>query len=47
MILLTVKVNSADLMKRGEQPGEFDNSWYRLVNCDTSQTIDYKLIKDV
>lgn len=26
---------------------EYERAWYRLVNSDTSQTIDYKLIKDV
>lgn len=44
MILLTVKI-SGDVKKPAS--GEFDRAWYRLVNNDTSQTIDYKLIKDV
>jgi hypothetical protein len=28
-------------------PSEYERAWYRLVNSDTSQTIDYKIIKDV
>jgi hypothetical protein len=43
MILLLVKVNEA--MKR--QMSGFERAWYRLVNEDTSQTLDYKLFKDV
>ena len=27
--------------------GEFDRAWYRVVNEDTNQTIDYKKIKDI
>jgi hypothetical protein len=25
----------------------FERAWYRLINEDTSQTLDYKLFKDV
>jgi len=47
MILLTVKVSVEAFKKSPAAPGEFDKAWYRLVNGDTSQTLDYKLIKDV
>lgn len=46
MILLTVKI-SEDALKNSSNPGDFERAWYRLVNGETSQTIDYKLIKDV
>jgi hypothetical protein len=43
MILLTVRSETV----RPTKAGEFDRSWYRLINDDTNQTIDYKNIKDV
>ena len=43
MILLTVKINEA-AKKSGP---EFDRAWYRLVNSDTSQTLDYKKFKEI
>lgn len=46
MILLTVKITDA-LRKSPATPGEFDRAWFRLVNSDTSQTLDYKHFKDV
>ena len=47
MILLTVKISADAFRKSPASPGEFDKAWFRLVNADTSQTLDYKLIKDV
>lgn len=41
--MLTVKVTEA--MKNQMQG--FERAWYRLVNGDTSQTLDYALFKDV
>lgn len=43
MILLTVKC--FDLKKSPPTKGEFDRAWYRLINEDTNQTIDYQYIK--
>ena len=43
MILLTVRAESV----RPSKAGEYDRAWYRLVNEDTNQTVDYKNIKDV
>jgi hypothetical protein len=43
MILLTVRAESV----RPPKAGEFDRAWYRLINEDTNQTIDYKNIKEV
>lgn len=43
MLLLTVKVS--EQMKNQMQG--FERAWYRLVNDDTSQTLDYTLFKDV
>lgn len=45
MILLTVR--TYDLRKAPPKEGEFDRAWYRLNNDETSQTIDYKKIKEV
>ena len=45
MILLTVKC--FDLKRHHPKEGEFDRAWYRLVNEDTNQTVDYKKIKDI
>jgi hypothetical protein len=47
MLLLTVKVFTDNFKGSPVKPGEFDRAWYRLVNQDTSQTLDYKQIKDV
>jgi hypothetical protein len=47
MILLTVKVFVENFKSSPVRPGEFDKAWYRLVNIDTSQTLDYKHIKEV
>jgi stress response protein SCP2 len=43
MILLTVRAESV----RPPKAGEYDRAWYRVVNEDTNQTVDYKNIKDV
>lgn len=43
MILLTVRAENV----RPPKAGEFDRSWYRLINEDTNQTIDYKNIKEI
>lgn len=43
MILLTVKIAAEEM----RTTSGYDRAWYRLVNEETSQTIDYKLIKDV
>lgn len=43
MILLTVKITEG-MKKSGS---EFDRAWYRLVNSDTSQTLDYKKFKEI
>jgi hypothetical protein len=45
MLLLTVKC--FDLRRAPPKEGEFDRAWYRLINEDTNQTIDYKKIKDI
>jgi len=45
MILLTVKC--VDMRKAPPKPGEFDRAWYRVINEDTNQTIDYKNIKQI
>lgn len=45
MILLTVKC--FDLRRSPPRDGEFDRAWFRLVNEDTNQTIDYKKIKEI
>ena len=45
MILLTVRC--LDMRKAPPKAGEFDRAWYRLLNDDTNQTIDYKNIKSV
>ena len=45
MILLTVRC--FDLKKSPPRKGEFDRAWYRLINEDTNQTIDYQNIKQV
>jgi len=45
MILLTVRCQ--DLRSAPPKAGEFDRSWYRLVNEDTNQSIDYKNIKTI
>ena len=47
MILLTVKVFVDNFKAAPVRPGEFEKAWYRLVNLETSQTLDYKNIKDV
>lgn len=46
MILLTVKITDA-LRKSPARSGEFDRAWYRLVNSDTSQTLEYNHFKNV
>jgi hypothetical protein len=45
MILLTVR--TTDLRKNPPKEGEFDRAWFRLNNDETSQTIDYKKIKEI
>jgi hypothetical protein len=45
MILLTVKVFTENFKGAPVKAGEFDRAWYRLVNQDTSQTLDYKQLK--
>ena len=45
MILLTVRCT--DMRKAPPKAGEFDRSWYRVVNEDTNQTIDYSNIKKI
>ena len=47
MILLTVKIAAENFKSAPVRPGEYDRAWYRLVNSETSQTIDYKKIKEV
>lgn len=47
MILLTVKVFLENGKAVAARPGEFEKAWFRLVNIDTSQTLDYKKIKEV
>lgn len=44
MLLLTVKCWRN---VKSSSPGEYDRAWYRLINEDTNQTIDYKNIKQV
>lgn len=45
MILLTVK--TFELRKNPPKDGEFDRAWFRIINEDTNQTIDYKKIKEI
>ncbi len=45
MILLTVRC--VDMRKAPPKAGEFDRAWYRLVNEDTNQSVDYKNIKTI
>ena len=45
MILLTVRTNS--LRQGPPKNGEFDRAWFRLINEDTNQTVDYKNIKEI
>lgn len=45
MIVLAVKC--FDLRKQPPKAGEFERSWFRIINEDTNQTIDYKLIKQI
>lgn len=45
MILLMVKCN--DMRRQPPKQGEFDRAWYRILNDDTSQTLDYSNIKKV
>lgn len=45
MLLLTVKCYS--LRKSPPKDGEFDRAWYRIINEDTNQTVDYKKIKEI
>ena len=47
MILLTVKVFTDNFKGSPVKAGEFDRAWFRLVNQETSQTLDYKQFKDV
>lgn len=47
MLLLTVRVYTDAFKNAPVKSGEFDRAWYRLINQDTSQTLDYKQIKDV
>ena len=44
MILLTVRCYD---VKPAPKDGEFSRAWYRIVNEDTNQTVDYKKIKDI
>lgn len=44
MLLLTVRVNEAT---KKIPASEFQRAWYRLVNDETSQTLDYKLFNQV
>jgi len=45
MIIMTVKCY--DLRKAPPREGEFDRAWYRIVNEETNQTIDYQKIKEI
>ena len=45
MLLLIVKCFS--LRKQPPKQGEFDRAWFRIINEDTNQTIDYKNIKSI
>jgi hypothetical protein len=45
MILMTVRC--FDLRRSPPKDGEFDRAWYRIINEDTNQTIDYKKIKEI
>lgn len=45
MILLTVRCY--DLSKEPPKEGEFDRAWFRLLNEETNQTIDFKNIKEI
>jgi hypothetical protein len=46
MLLLTVKA-SEEMRGKKDSAGEFDRAWYRLVNADTSQTLEYKKLKEI
>lgn len=41
MLLLTVRVQEAS------RKVPYDRAWYRLINSDTSQTLDYKHFKEI
>jgi len=43
MLILAIKCYDV----KGQKPGEFDRAWYRIVNEDTNQTLDYKNFKDI
>lgn len=45
MLLLTVKC--FDLRRNPPKEGEFDRAWFRVINEDTNQTVDYKKIKEI
>lgn len=45
MILLTVK--TFEMRKNPPREGEFDRAWFRLINEDTNQTVDYKNVKHI
>lgn len=45
MILLTVR--GQDMRSAPPKPGEFDRAWYRIINEETNQTVDYKNIKSI
>ena len=45
MILLVAKCN--DLRRHPPRAGEFDRAWFRIINEDTNQTLDYKNFKDI
>jgi len=45
MLLFTVKC--FDLRKNPPKEGEFDRSWFRLIDEETNQTVDYKKIKEI
>jgi hypothetical protein len=45
MILLTVRCN--DMRKQPPKQGEFDRAWYRILNEDTNQALDYSNIKKI
>jgi hypothetical protein len=45
MILFTVR--TFDLRRSPPKEGEYDRAWYRLVNEDTNQAVDYSRIKTI
>jgi len=45
MILLTVRCD--DLRGNPPKDGEFDRAWFRIINEETNQTVDYKKIKEI